>query len=84
MEKQEKRHREGYHQKEDLAKGEKRKTTAINLFIIREIFKLINNGKLSLGQFYVFLLTSERKYTLEKCSAFVRILGYQWMISILI
>ena len=66
MEKQEKRHREGYHQKEDLAKGEKRKTTAINLFIIREIFKLINNGKLSLGQFYVFLLTSERKYTLEK------------------
>lgn len=66
MEKQEKRYREGYHQERDLSKDEKRKTIAINLFIIREIFKLINNGKLSLGQFYAFLLASERKYTLEK------------------
>lgn len=59
MEKQKKRHREGYHQEKDYTLIETREVTAVNLLVIRDIFKFINNGKISLEDFYCYLFTRE-------------------------
>lgn len=59
MEKQEKRHGEGYHQEKDYTLIETREVTAVNLLVIRDIFKLINNGKILLEDFYYYLFTRE-------------------------
>lgn len=53
----------GYHCKKEYTEVEKKEVTAINLFIIREIFKCINN-KVSLKEFYSFLYEPERKISL--------------------
>ena len=59
MEKRKKRHREGYHQEKDYTLIETREVTAVNLLVIRDIFKFINNGKISLEDFYCYLFTRE-------------------------
>lgn len=60
MKKQEKRHIEGYHQEIDLSKDEKRKTIAVNLFIIREIFNLIKDKRISNSDFYSYIFDMDK------------------------
>lgn len=54
----------GYHHKKDYTKIEKKEITAVNLFIIREIFKLITDSKAQLKDFYSFLFTQSRTFSL--------------------
>ena len=60
MEKQKKIYREPYHQERDLSKDENRKTIAVNLFIIREIFNLIKDKRISNSDFYSYIFDMDK------------------------
>ena len=72
MENQEKRHREGYHQEIDLSKDEKRKTIAVNLLIIREIFNVIKDNRISKPDFYSYIFDKDKSSAESIFSTFVK------------
>ena len=59
-----KRYISGYHQEKDITKIDKKEITAVNLFIIREMFKLISDSQVQLKHFYSFLFTQGRTFSL--------------------
>ena len=59
-----KRYISGYHQEKDITQIDKKEITAVNLFIIREMFKLISDSQVQLKHFYSFLFTQGRTFSL--------------------